>query len=270
MDDSPADITLVTCLFDIGRDSLSDFWKRDFSTYLKWFSELLSIQLPIIVYCKEDLNEFIENNRSKNNTHIININPENLKSEWYYSSVQKIRASQEWRNSDSWIPYSPQGALELYAPVVLNKQYMLDKAVSNNVFNTEYFVWIDAGAANITDITLLNNMSFLNIKQYLNKMLYLCFKYNHPIGHGFKKIDLDRYAGKSVEWLTRATLFGGSQKAIKDITPIYTGILKQTLENGHLGTEENILTLITYLYPELCNIEMITPPPNIEEFLRKL
>lgn len=262
-------ITLVTCLFDIGRGKLEGDWRREFSTYLGWFVDLLSAELPIIIYCEESLNNFILNIRSKN-TYTVNMRLDDFRSEWYYEKVQKIRTSEEWLNSTHWLRWSPQGALELYNPVVMNKQYMMDKAVTIDPFSTEYFVWVDAGAANTTDMTLFNRPSFQNITQYLNKMLYLCFKYRHPIGHGFKQEDLDFYANQEVNWLTRATLFGGSKEAITTITPIYTELLEKTLTNGHMGTEENILTLITYLYPELCNIEMIEPPPMIEEFLRRL
>ena len=61
-------ITLVTGLWNINRDSLSDGWSRSFQHYLEKFDQLLKVDNPIIIFGEQELESFVWERRNKSNT----------------------------------------------------------------------------------------------------------------------------------------------------------------------------------------------------------
>lgn len=103
---------------------------------------------------------------------------------------------------------------------------------------------------------------------YLDKMLYLNFHYRSHETHGFVQKKFDEYAGEQVSRVSRGGLFGGPARLMQQVTNIYDLILSKTLSDGYMGTEENIFTLLTYLYPDLCNVKMTDA--TLYPFLREV
>ena len=64
-------ITLVTGLWDIGRGNLSEGWSRPFDSYLEKFSQLLEIDCNMIIYGDHELEKFVKERRSEDNTQFI-------------------------------------------------------------------------------------------------------------------------------------------------------------------------------------------------------
>ncbi len=69
-----SNITLVTGIWDIGRDQLSDGWSRSYQHYLDKFTSLLSIDNNMIIFGDESLRDFVFERRSKDNTQFITNN----------------------------------------------------------------------------------------------------------------------------------------------------------------------------------------------------
>jgi len=69
--------------------------------------------------------------------------------------------------------------------------------------------------------------------------------------HGFPRDALSRAAGANVDHVVRGGLFGGRKTAAPKIAGLYERILGETLAQGHMGTEESVLTILTYRHPEL-------------------
>lgn len=264
-------ITFVTALYDLGRGDINDSFKRSFDHYKECFTKLLKHRtINLLVYCDESLNDFVRSINPK--VRIINKSLDDLRAFPFYDKIQQIRKSSEWLSQAGWLADSTQATLELYNPLVMSKQFFLNDASLYNFFNTDYFCWIDAGLYNTVNLDPyfdVRNYSLFEKKliKHLNKMLYICFPYDGQVEvHGFKKSEMNRYAGANTEYVARGGFFGGNKVSINKINEIYYNLLSSSLNNNLMGTEESIFTLITYLHPDLCNIRMIEPNGLIYKF----
>lgn len=257
-----SNLTLVTALFDINRGNLNEGFRRSFDHYLETFGRLLQTELPMTIFCDDEVEEFVWKHRNPENTKVVKKSLDDLKNFPFYEQTNTIRQQREWRERSGWIVDSPQSQLELYNPLVMSKQFFLNDATIFNFFDTKYFLWIDAGIANtIGDPCNYFTLDFSRkITAKMNKMLYVCFPYDGQVEvHGFEKDAFNRFAQTETDRVARGGMFGGSVYAINEINSIYYQLLNNTLATGNMGTEESIFTLITYLHPELCNIQWIEP-----------
>jgi hypothetical protein len=103
-------------------------------------------------------------------------------------------------------------------------------------------------------------------------MMYVAFPYqvDAPEVHGFTKSRLNAYAGKVTEFVCRGGIFGGDKDSINEINDIYYQLLHQSLNEGLMGTEESIFTIIAHKYPEKCNVNFIESNGLVYRFLQDL
>ena len=137
--------TIVSGLWDIGRPG-RNFEKH----YLPRFSEFLEIDANMILFVPSSLESFVWERRSKDNTFVKTFELEDIKNLYnpHWQNTQSIRTSKEWleiTGKHGWLPKSPQAVSEYYNPIVQSKMFMLHDASIYNVFNTDYFYWLDAG-----------------------------------------------------------------------------------------------------------------------------
>ena len=145
-------ITLVTGLWDIGRDKLQDGWSRGYQHYLDKLSNLLSVDINLIVYGDSSLEEFVTQKRNSENTQFINRDVSWFKNNEYFNKIQDIRTNQEWYGQVGWLSESTQCKLEYYNPLVMSKMFLLHDAKILDKFNSDYLFWIDAGITNTVHI----------------------------------------------------------------------------------------------------------------------
>lgn len=269
-------ITLVTGLFDLKRGEMDTGFKRPFSQYLEHFEKLLKAckDIPMIVFIDKQHEDFVLKAREGSvGTDIKYKTADDFKT-WFpfYDKVNAIRQKPEWRNQVGWLAESTQAKLELYNPLVMSKMFMLHDASIFNPFGTDNFCWIDAGITQTVHYGYFSSDGVINkIEPLLNKFLFICFPYetNSEI-HGFEIGAMNRYANEKVARVARGGFFGGSKKTISEINAIYYNLLNQTLSDGYMGTEESIFSLITYLRPELTNVEMIEGNGLISAFFERV
>ena len=255
-----SNLTLVTALFDIKRGDLNPGFQRSFDHYIETFRRLLKTELPMIIYCDDDVEKIVWEEREHENTRVVKKTLDDIRAFPFYEQTNQIRQQEEWRNRSGWIVDSPQSQLELYNPLVMSKQFFLNDATIFNFFDTKYFLWIDAGIANtIGDPCNYFTHDFARkLQRRMNKMMYVTFPYDGQVEvHGFEKQAFNRYAGTETDRVARGGMFGGSKYAINEVNDIYYQLLNSTLSSGYMGTEESIFTLITYQHPELCNLVWI-------------
>ena len=63
--------TIVTGLWDIGRNSLTNDWARSMEHYLNKLKELLKIEENMIIFGDENLQKFVMEHRSISNTQFL-------------------------------------------------------------------------------------------------------------------------------------------------------------------------------------------------------
>jgi hypothetical protein len=247
-------ITLVTGLWNIKRDELSEGWSRSFEHYLDKFEQLLKVDNPMIIFGDSDLKSFVFERRSHTNTLFIYRSQEWFKNE-FYNKIQELRTNPDWYNLAGWLSDSTQAKLEMYNPLVMSKMFLLNDAKIMDTFDSEMMFWIDAGLTNTVHPGYFTHDKVLEkLPKYISKFSFVCFPYeaNNEI-HGFEFNKLNSIAGSKVNKVARGGFFGGPKHTIGDMNGIYYNLLKNTLEEGYMGTEESIFSIMCYTQPDLIN-----------------
>lgn len=251
-------ITFVTALYDLKRDTLNQGFNRSIDQYFEAFKVLLEQEINLVIYCDREVKNFVWKHRNSSNTKVIckNINFP------FKNKVNEIRTNKEWYSQAGWLEQSPQAKLEYYNPLVMSKQFMLNDTSIHNYFGSKYFFWIDAGITNTVNVDHYFNTPQFEYKLIQdviqNKMLYIAFPYDGQYEvHGFKKEGMNRFAGKDTQYVCRGGFFGGSKEAINKVNEIYYRMLEDTLKQGYMGTEESVFTIISYRYSHYFNVQMI-------------
>jgi hypothetical protein len=268
--------TLVTGLFDLKRGEMDTGFRRPFSQYLEHFERLLIAckDVPMLVYVDKQHEEFVTKAREGSvGTDIRFKTADNFRT-WFslFDKVNKIRQDPNWYNQVGWLSESTQARLELYNPLVMSKMFLLNDAAIFNPFDTENYCWIDAGLTQTVHSGYFSHDNVIQkLEPLLKKFLFVCYPYetNTEI-HGFKIDAMNKYAGAKVDRVARGGFFGGNKNVLSQINGIYYNLLHNTLNDGFMGTEESIFSLITYLHPELTNIEMIEENGLISTFFERV
>jgi hypothetical protein len=246
------ELTVVTGLWDIKRTG------RDFTHYIENFKKFLEIPVNMFIYIPAEYEYLVWEKRSRENTYVKIHELLDIKTQYspFWDKTQEIRTNPEWYNStgiDGWLSKSPQASLEWYNPIVQSKMFMLNDATIWNPFDSEYYIWLDAGITSTVNSTyLIQERALDNINAHLDSFLFLSYPYetNNEI-HGFKKSAIDKYAQADVKYVCRGGLFGGRKELIHQANSDYYGMLDGTLQGGLMGTEESIFTILSYRNPSL-------------------
>lgn len=246
--------TIVTGLWDIGRDKLKEGWSRGYSHYLEKLEELLKADFNLIIFGDETLEEFVMSRRSEYNTQFVRRDLNWIKNMPFFDKIQEIRTDPRWYTQAGWLVDSTQAKLELYNPLVMSKVFLLHDAKILDKFDSEFLFWLDAGITNTVHYGYFTHDKVLEkLPLILDKFLFVSFPY--PDGgeiHGFDRQRMNQLAQtENVEYVCRAGFFGGPKSLISEINSIYYSLLNSTLSEGLMGTEESIFTLMTYLHPDL-------------------
>ena len=249
-----SNITLVTGLWNIKRDSLSEGWSRSFEHYLEKFEQLLKVDNNMIIFGDPELEEFVYKHRPIENTQFIPRTQEWFKNE-FYDKIQTIRTNPNWYNQTSWLPESTQARLDTYNPLVMSKIFLLNDARIMDVFNSDYMYWIDAGLTNTVHPGYFTHDKVLEkLPKYISKFSFVTFPYETETEiHGFESNKLNSIAGDKVNKVARGGFFGGPKHTITDINSIYYSLLSSTLNDGYMGTEESIFSIMLYKHSDLIN-----------------
>jgi O-methyltransferase len=266
-------ITLVTGLWDIKRDELSEGWSRPYNEhYIEKFKDLLKTPHNLIIFGDKELEKVVKEHRSDFNTQFIYRDLNWFKNNEYYDKIQKIRTSKEWLNLAGWLPDSTQAKLEMYNPIVMSKMFLLHDAKILDKFSSKFMYWVDAGITNTVNSNYFLDEQLINkIPKIFKKFMFICFPYeaNNEI-HGFDYKAINRYSKNSVNKVARAGFFGGSVDVLAEVNSIYYRLLNETLNEGLMGTEESIFTIMTYRYNKLIEYSEIEGNGLIYKFFEDL
>jgi hypothetical protein len=246
------ELTIVTGLWNIERPG------RDFDHYIQHFNNVLDIDAKLFIYISKEYEHLVWAKRKKHNTYVKIFELDDFKDNIYkphWGKTQEIRNKPEWFNQTGeggWLTNSPQASLEWYNPIVQSKMFLVHSASIWNPFNSKYFIWLDAGITNtVYEKYFTENKVLDKIIPHLEPFLFLSYPYeaNNEI-HGFDFDAMNRYAGKKVEYVCRGGLFGGTKEFLNQANALYYSLLQKSLNEGYMGTEESIFTLMSYIEPE--------------------
>jgi hypothetical protein len=251
-------VTIVTALWNLGRGEISDSFKRGYDNYLQKFSELLKTEVNMYIFIDPSDEEFIWKYRDKSNTRLNLMSLDELKKWFNFSDkTNELRKRESWLNQAGWLMESPQATLDSYNPVVMSKMFMLNNVTLWNPFNNEYFFWIDAGITNTVHYGYFtHNKVFDNLPDFIdnnNDFVFLTYPY---IGgeeiHGFERKAIAKYSNTDyVKYVCRGGFFGGKKQRINELNGLYYSYLQNTLNDGLLGTEESIFTIMMHNHSDM-------------------
>eukprot|EP00178_Gracilaria_changii_P021195 TRINITY_DN63089_c0_g1_i1.p1 TRINITY_DN63089_c0_g1~~TRINITY_DN63089_c0_g1_i1.p1 ORF type:complete len:1081 (+),score=176.54 TRINITY_DN63089_c0_g1_i1:94-3243(+) len=260
-------ITLVTCLLDVGRDSLGDDayqFRRDFKMYLDAMQEWLKHKYKKVVYTSKEIADILLKDmceECKASTKFVYTNREELRTKWIgvdnYEKIQEIRTSKEWIERASWLGNSPQAGLKDYNALVMSKMYMMRDAARQNLWGTTHFVFFDA-KHNCRRVDMMHDKNDHIMRAHMvGKLLLTTFDYTPASEvHGFEYQAFNRYCNmqrpeeRQLVRVGRGGIFGGSAFVLEYITAMYDVALTATLREGLMGTEENVLSIVKYQVPQ--------------------
>lgn len=272
-----SNITIVTGIWDLNRDSLGDGWKRSFDHYKNNFISLLQNlnDTNLIVFIDPENEELVWKYRKKSNTVVYHHKKEQFSGNFFpfFDQVQSIRQNNAWLNLAGWLGDSTQAKMEWYNPMVMSKMFLLNNAKIYNPFNTEYLFWLDGGITNTVHPGYFSKDRVLDkIEDIVDKFLFICFPYKAEREiHGFEINKLKLMSNSNVvDRVARGGFFGGHIDYISDANSLYYSLLNDSINQGYMGTEESIFTIMTYLEPDTYKYEPIDSNGLISTFFENL
>lgn len=269
--------TLVTGIWDLGRDEASEGWNRRFDHYTNNLQKLLSTLKDhnFIVFVDPKHEHLVWDVRDKTNTVVYHHTKTDFNGNFFpfFDQVQSIRNKPSWFNQVGWLKESTQGSLEWYNPMVMSKMFLLHNAKIFNPYNSDYLWWIDGGITNTVHPGYFSHDRVLEkIEQLYQKFMFICFPYDTQTEiHGFDINAMKRFAKSDVvNRVARGGFFGGHVDYIAQANEIYYGLLRDSLNEGYMGTEESIFTLMTYLHPDIFEFGNINGDGLINTFFENV
>ena len=96
-----------------------------------------------------------------------------------------------------------------------------------NCFDTDNFIWVDAGITNTVHPGYFTHDKVLQkLSKYISKFSFVCFPYDGKVEiHGFNYPEICSYSEGQVDKVARGGIFGGPKYLISQINNIYYNIL---------------------------------------------
>ncbi len=248
-------ITLVTGLWNIGRDELSEGWSRTFKHYLDKFEQLLKVEENLIIFGEKELEDFVWERRDVLNTQFIIRDKTWFTNNDFYDKIQNIRNNPNWYNQSGWLKDSTQSRLDMYNPLVMSKMFLLNDARILDKFNSDNLFWIDAGLTNTVHPGYFTYDKVIEkLDKYIDKFTFVCFPYDAENEiHGFTYPEINEFSGSDIKKVARGGFFGGPKDTIGEINSDYYNLMNETLSKGYMGTEESIFSIMVYKHPSKIN-----------------
>jgi len=241
------DITLVTALVDIDRHD------RDFEHYIGGISHILKSRHPIVVYCPEKYFDRIKELRGDKSLQLKKLDTDDIDGAPFFNKLQTVIQKDEWINQAEWMKNSVISS-KYYIALTLLKQVLLESAIDGT---STYYYWIDSGIYNSYQVTEpIDTFYFTKIpkdKFFMSSFPYMTKTEIH--GYDIKKIISE--LGEQPGYVCRATLFGGTEKQINQVTEAFYNQVRESLDAGYIGAEEAIYTILSKKKSDLFHIHQM-------------
>jgi hypothetical protein len=163
--------TLVTAFFDINRDTRGD--GRTIDEYLKWIRKTLQLNCNLFIVTEAKFRHFFEENRPiqyKSQTVIKIVDFSESHYYKYYEQIQQILQSNDYLAKVKH-PDRVECKLPEYNIIQYSKFHYLQMAIDQNPFQTDHFLWIDAGISRFfMDVDLSNRYPSPNGQKILDNI----------------------------------------------------------------------------------------------------
>ena len=238
------DITLVTGLYNLNREVDGD--GRKMTDYVTWLKKTMLLNAPMIIYCEKVVFEQIKNIRNEYQyTKYIIIEKQDIYYFKYEKKVNEINKSKEYLNK-----IEGKDRLEVKLPnynlLIMNKIEWLNDVANNNIFNSTFFMWIDAGCSRFfNNYNLALKKEWPNINKLQKNKFNIQIKNNFFINHDIKDLIYHN------DHLTTATIFSGTKNIINIMKEEVEKTFNYMLNNNCVNNEQIVFAIILKSNPEL-------------------
>ena len=235
--DKTKSYTIVTALLDINRDS----WKhnmKNFETYLNNLKNITKLNCNFYIFVDIKHLNITKYIRNSLNCKIVPIVINESFAFRYYSKIKNIM------NSDFFKTYikhvgninSPQYNIPEYVVLLNSKVDLLYKACLDNPFNSDYFVWINAGFSNNDYNKIPTQWSPLCVQH----PEHICIS-NWESVDKLNTSHLGLF--KDQHTVLTTSLFGGSSNNIKKLHNVYYKTLGEQLDKNIVSVDSYTMSL---------------------------
>ena len=241
--------TLVTSLLQGGKVA------NRFNDYIESLSKIIKTNIPIVLFVDSKTKHLFVPNEN------LKIYDFDLSLEFpYLDLVSNLITHSSFLDSADWVRGSSQAKYPTHNHIIMSKPYMVRKAIKLNPFNSEKFVWYDAGILKNRPDFGMGELEFKKeeltylFNLFTKKDLYFMstsYPPKSPEIHGFRREGILKVLKEFPNYVCRGGNFGGGSKPLIEFTKKYDKLLKNTLEMGYMGTEETIFTLLHSQEPQL-------------------
>lgn len=244
--------TLVTALYDINRETNGD--GRSFDEYLSWFSQTLQIPSPMVIFVPDNLVSFVSEHRKDLPTKIISQELNEVPYYFLNDKIQKILDSQEYLNKIG-SPNRVECKNSLYNIIIFSKFQWVKNAVQKNYFNTELFMWMDAGLSRFFDKENLSRSypSTNGIESMMDnkdKVVIQTSMSYYPDLVNANQCTED-YFWDDRTWVMAGLWGGGSAPLIQFCDIIDRVLQEKMIANGIINNEQNAMAYVYKNNPDL-------------------
>uniref|UniRef100_A0A914HGM0 Uncharacterized protein n=1 Tax=Globodera rostochiensis TaxID=31243 RepID=A0A914HGM0_GLORO len=248
-------LTVVTALLDIGRDRWTQYG-RTLHQYHQFMRNLLQLRVPMIVIVDEKSAEFVHRERARTDlgrwTKVVQLSPQQLPLAVFQKRISQLMESElaHWR--PEWDPAMrthPEASQAEYVVVVNSKPYFLAQAAADNPFDSEFFVWLDAGYGHGDRSVFPASWKWLPT---FPRDRISTIKLTPP-GDLMMRYGLEELYRQDVAVLSGGFL-AGDRRAVTRFHREHHRMFLELLEKGRVDDDQTFLVLLVNQHPELFNI----------------
>jgi len=237
-------VTLVTALYNVKRDVDGD--GRTFKEYLSWFKETLKIKSPMVVYVDKSLEDFVKENRKNLPTKVITQSLEEIPYYFLKNNIEEILNDEKFL-SKIGSPQRVECKMSLYNVVIYSKFKWIKEVIEKNYFQSDYFMWIDAGLSRFfhqhdvnTNYQYPSENAIETLLEHKDSVLIQTSMSYYPDLVNVKQCD-ESYFWDARTWIM-AGLWGGGAKILNKFCDLIDNILQEKmLKNGVINNEQNAM-----------------------------
>ena len=248
--------TLVTALYDIGRDKLKGkHAQRSFTKYLNWFKHVLRINVPMVIFVPKELEYYVLEHRPKEYLSKIVIREfTELHAYKYHDQMQSIINNMVLEPEPNgtipkYFAECPEFITAKYETIIFSKFDFLQEVAQENPHNTKYFIWLDAGTFYDTP---LFDYTLPWPDPYKIQMLgdqFLLSDHDFNIKDKSPLKDKRAYLRRNSNNIC-AFVLGGTKVAIDRVHTQFWNEVDNALKLGVINNEQHILQLMVLEQPD--------------------
>jgi hypothetical protein len=245
--------TIVTALFDIGRDTW-DSYGLSYDSYLYWFKNLLMYNTNMVIYTETKFLEKIKNFRKISDpnfekTIFIIKNLEDLDTyKLYFERIKKLMSSEDFQKKKQFDV--PEMTKPLYNIVIFNKLFYIKESIEKKHFNSDFFIWMDAGVLREDVKNVVENWPNLDKinENFSNKITF--FTHQIPVPLIEPKVHLvSQYRG-----IHGGCFFIPNNQSLNNFIDTFLLLINSYLSEGYVGSEEKYYDFCYLLNPKKYNL----------------